>query len=180
VHDLQPLAEAVLEVVHLVEEHHRPVRPVGVDQRHRRARLPLEHRRDDREDRRDARARGDRDVPLAGGRVDLGGEPAGRGHHLELVADPEPVDHTLAERPAGQSLDADPQGATGGRGADGVAAADVVATPDRQVLPMPEAVGLGEVGWDVERDRHRVVGELVDRRDPQPVEGGTHRALTGF
>ena len=94
VHDLQPGREPVLEVVQLVEEHHRPVRAVGVDQRDRRARLALEDRGDDREHRRDAGAGGDRDVVRRGGRVDRGGEPAGGRHHVELVADDQRAETT--------------------------------------------------------------------------------------
>ena len=111
---------------------------------------------------------------LAGGRVELGGEPAGGRHHLELVADPERVDDALAERSAREPLHADPQHARRGRGADRVAAAYVVAAADVEVLAVREGVVVAQVVGDVERDRDRVVGQLVDRRDAQRVE---HRVL---
>ena len=101
VHDLEPLGEAVLEVVHLVEEHHRPAGPVGVDERHERAGLALEDRRDDREHRRDARAGRDRDVRLgrASGRGVVVNRPAGV-ITSSSSPDPERVDDALAERAA--------------------------------------------------------------------------------
>ena len=60
VDDLEPVGEAVLEVVDLVEEHHRAAGAVGVDERDAGSGLALQQGRDDREDRRDAGAGGDR------------------------------------------------------------------------------------------------------------------------
>jgi hypothetical protein len=153
------------------------VRSVGIDQGDCGPGLALEDGGGDRQDRRDAGAGGDRDVALPRGRVDLRGEPTGGGHHLELVTDDEPTDHALAERASGKSLHPDPEH-PGRRGrADGVAAAYVVAAADREVLTVPEPVVVGQLGRDLERDRHRVVGQLLNCRDLELVESGAHRVI---
>ena len=175
VHDLEPVGEAVLEVVHLVEEHHRAAGPVGVDQGHERAGLALEDRRHDREHRRDARSRprSRRSASRRVGSSSVVNRPAG-----VITSSSSPTrsaSTTLSlNAPPGQPLDPDPQHAGGGRGADRVAAAYVVAAADVEVLAVREGVVVAQLVGHLEGDRDRVVGQLVDRRDPQRVE---HRVL---
>ena len=176
----EPVREAVLQVVQVVEEHHRAVGPVRVDQHHLGARLALEDRGHDRDHRRDARAGRDRDVRLGGRRVERGGEPAGRRHHVELVTDVQRVDDALAEGTAGQLLHADPEQAGARRRADREAAALAVVAADRQVLAVHEAVVVGELGGHGEGERDRVVGQRLDGGHPERVELGLGHPLEGL
>ena len=110
VHQLEPVGVAVLEVLQPPRGTSRCGgcgwrRPASPAARGSVSRM----RGDDREHRRDPRAGGDRDVALAVRRVELGGEPARRRHHVELVADPQHVERVLGEGAAGQPLDRDPQ-----------------------------------------------------------------------
>jgi hypothetical protein len=107
------------------------------------------------------------------GRVELGEEPAGGGHHVDLVADPELLQGVLGERTAGEPLHRDPQRPGGDRRADRVVASDVVAGElgaHRDVLPLGEGVVLPQLLGHVEGDRDRVVGQRLDRGDRQGVE----------
>ena len=172
VHQPEPVGEPVLEVVQVVEEHHRAVGPVGVDQHHLGARLALQDRGHDRDHRRDPRPGGDGDVGLGRRRVEGGGEPARRRHHVELVADPQGVDDALAEGATGQLLHADPEQPGPRRRTDREATALAVVATDRQVLAVDEPVVVGELGGYGEREGDRVVGQRLDGGHPERVEDG--------
>ena len=164
---------AVLEVLELLQEHDRLRRAVAVQQREPALGLVPQRGGEERDHGRDPAAGGDRHVVLAVRRVERGGEPAGRRHHLELVADLQRLGDELGERSAAEPLHRDPQPALAGRRADRVVAPHVVTDqrrPDRHVLAGLEVVRVGEVGRDLERDRDRVVGQRLDLADPQRVE----------
>ncbi len=77
---------AVLQVLERLVEHHARLAAVAVDQREARARLARERRADQRQHRRDAAARGERDVVLVVVRRQRREEsPLGR-HHVDRVA----------------------------------------------------------------------------------------------
>jgi hypothetical protein len=109
VQQLQSRRVAVLQVLELLEEHHRARRAVAVDERHPARRLDLEGRRDDREDGGDPAARGYRHVVLGVRGVERDEEAPGRGHHVDDVADVKSLGGVAGEQPALESLHGDAQ-----------------------------------------------------------------------
>ena len=166
-HQVEPVGVAVLEVLELLEEHDRPGGPVAVDQRDGALRLDLQRGRHDRQHRRDAAAGRDGAVVLGVGRVERGEEAAGRRHHVEHVADLQRAGGVPGERAAGQPLDADPQPAARlpGRRSSSCAGRRRRRPSVRTVRcwPCAEGVVVAQLVGDVEGDRHRVVGEPLDR-----------------
>ena len=170
---------AVLEVLELLEEHHRARRPVAVEERDPALRFGGQDRRHDRQHRRDAGAGGDHRVVLGVRRVELGGEPTGRGHHLEHVAGLHRLQRVRRERTVGNLLDPDPQRSADWR-ADRVVASHLVvgrAPLQREVLPLAERVVVRELVGHRERDRDTVVGEALDAGDDEVVEDGVGGCL---
>ena len=102
VDELQPARVPVLQVLELLDEHDRVGAAVAVDHRAAAAGLLREDGRDDRDDRRDPAARGDERVVARWRRVELRPEAAGGRHHVEQVADPQPVRDVRGERPPGR------------------------------------------------------------------------------
>jgi hypothetical protein len=169
----EPVGEAVLEVGELLEEHHRADRAVAVDQRHPAVRLDLEHRPDDREHRGDAAAGSDCAVVPGLRRVEVRGEPTGRRHHLDDVADLQGRGRVGRERAAGQPLDPDPQPAARRGRADRVVAPHLLAFDlgaQGQVLAGFVDVVVGQLFGNLEGDGDGVVGQRLDGVDPQRMK----------
>ena len=94
--------------------------------------------------------------------------PGGR-LHLDLVARPHLVHQPGGEQPAGHLAHADPRrGARPARRSSTSGAPRAVAhRPQGERLAGPEGEGRRQVARDVEGDRDRVVGQPLDRGDPQ-------------
>src|SRR5262245_9622216 len=99
----EPRRVTVLEVLQLLEQHDRAGRPVAVKERDRAVGLTLEYGRRDGQDRGDPRARGDQRVVLGLRWLEVGEEPASRGHDVKNRTGREIVLGPLGERSAGKS-----------------------------------------------------------------------------
>jgi hypothetical protein len=178
VHELELRPVAVLEVRQVLREHHRATGAVAVEQRHLAG--AGQHAARDGEHRRDAGAGRDAQVPAALEQRRVGAEPAARALHLHDVTGAHVADQPAAEQPVGDLAHADPR-AGARRCGDGVLAALLGRSPGSvdhaaqgQRLARGERELLGQVAGHLEGHRDRVVGELLDVRDRERVEGGRH------
>ncbi|MNN34253.1 hypothetical protein D3C81_1480510 [compost metagenome] len=128
---------------------------------------------DDRQDRRDAAAGGDRQVVAVARRVELDVEVAGRRHHFQALAGLQALVGIGGETAAGHALDRHAQLAVIDAGADGVGAAHFLAVElgaHHQVLALGEAEAVLQVRRDIEGDGHGIAGFRAHFADFQAME----------
>ena len=163
----------VLQVLELLEEHDVGDPAVAIQQRDGAARFAGEHRCEDREDRGNAASGGHHDVAARLCRVERRVEVSGRRDHLDDVTGTQTVAGVRGEHAVGEALDRDAKAAGAGAGADGIAAADVVAglgAAEGDVLPVNELVVVGKLRRHLELDGDRVVGEGFHRGHTQRMQ----------
>ncbi|MGY3422768.1 hypothetical protein ACVWZW_003243 [Bradyrhizobium sp. F1.13.4] len=127
VEDREAVDETVLELFKRLEEHDVVGRAIAVEQEEVAIRFARKRTLDDRQDRRDAGARGKADMDAAGaGRRDHAEASRGR-HHVQRVAALQIVRRPARKRATINLLDGDAYLAVVGAGADRIGAAHFLA-----------------------------------------------------
>jgi hypothetical protein len=170
---VQTLQVAVFQVFELFAKQRAGAGTVAVQQRDAAMRFGLQGGLDDRQDRRDAAARRDREVVAMASRVEVDMKVPGWWHHLQAVPGLQLLIGERRETSTRHTLDGDTQFAVVDPGADRVGPAYFFAvhlSAHHQVLALGEVKTVLQVLGNLEGDGHRVTGLGAHVLDGQAVK----------